>query len=236
MAKLPPDPSLLLPSDTLPGSQERMQLMTLRAAAGLPVLLPGDLIQEEGRFVRHIQARNSLVVTGPTVEYERDVDVPCEYDGRIKTKRGQIVWTEADWEGPLDKLCRRIEGKEAAKDVWGEWKQEQDARKKSKVNEPLAMPKAKEGAKVERVSGKFDPEEAAPLTCELSAKQVMPLADLLKEARRKAKKSMRQVEREAGVSQTYLSHLEHGERKRPSLPVLIALAKCYGVSLDYFSN
>jgi transcriptional regulator with XRE-family HTH domain len=58
----------------------------------------------------------------------------------------------------------------------------------------------------------------------------MELGTELKAARRRAKLSLRDVERRAGISNGYLSLIESGQVKQPAPRFLHALAGVYGVS------
>lgn len=55
----------------------------------------------------------------------------------------------------------------------------------------------------------------------------------LKRARNKAGKSLREVEEETGISNSYLSLIENNHRD-PSIKILQTLADYYGVDLTYF--
>ncbi len=59
----------------------------------------------------------------------------------------------------------------------------------------------------------------------------LPLAEWLRDLRRRRGLSLREVERATGnaVSNVYLSQLETGRRADPNPRVLVALAKAYGV-------
>ncbi len=54
----------------------------------------------------------------------------------------------------------------------------------------------------------------------------------LRTAREAAEMSLRQVERETGVSNAYLSQLESDRIKEPSPNVLFRLTECYGADYD----
>jgi len=57
------------------------------------------------------------------------------------------------------------------------------------------------------------------------------LAQLLKSSRQSAALSLRNVEKQTGISNAYLSQLENGRTRNPSPHVLSKLARVYGV--DY---
>jgi HTH-type transcriptional regulator, competence development regulator len=57
------------------------------------------------------------------------------------------------------------------------------------------------------------------------------LAPLLKSSRQSAALSLRNVEKQTGISNAYLSQLENGKTRNPSPHVLSKLAHAYGV--DY---
>lgn len=58
----------------------------------------------------------------------------------------------------------------------------------------------------------------------------MTLGEVLRDARGRAKLSLRDVEREVGVSNGHLSLVESGAVRSPSPNILDALARLYGVS------
>lgn len=64
----------------------------------------------------------------------------------------------------------------------------------------------------------------------------MPLAETLRRLRRLSGKTLRQVERECGISNAYLSQLEGGTpanpAPNPSPQKLHKLAECYGVPYE----
>jgi transcriptional regulator with XRE-family HTH domain len=56
------------------------------------------------------------------------------------------------------------------------------------------------------------------------------LGRYLRKLRKQANKSLRQVQREAGISASYLASIENGDRKIPRQRFLERLAECYGRS------
>jgi len=58
------------------------------------------------------------------------------------------------------------------------------------------------------------------------------LADELRRIRGIRNKSLRQVEKETGISNAYLSQMERGEAANPSPSKLHALAQCYEVPYE----
>src|SRR5262245_50533973 len=59
-----------------------------------------------------------------------------------------------------------------------------------------------------------------------------PLGKYLQDLRESAGFTLRQVEEASGVSNAYLSQLEHGRISKPSPHVLHKLAKTYGISYE----
>ena len=57
------------------------------------------------------------------------------------------------------------------------------------------------------------------------------LAERLSSARADARLSLRDVEKQTGISKANLSKLERGIHKNPTLDTLTALAGCYGVTV-----
>jgi len=57
------------------------------------------------------------------------------------------------------------------------------------------------------------------------------LAERLSSARADARLSLRDVEKQTGVSQGNLSKMESGQQTNPTLNTLTALAGCYGVTV-----
>jgi transcriptional regulator with XRE-family HTH domain len=60
--------------------------------------------------------------------------------------------------------------------------------------------------------------------------------DFLRNLRQERGLTLRQVEREARVSNAYLSQIERGERGIPNMRVLERLAKAYGVSVTVLAE
>lgn len=56
--------------------------------------------------------------------------------------------------------------------------------------------------------------------------------EFLKRIRENRKKTLREVEQEAGVSNAYLSQVERGKRNIPTIKILNKLAKVYGVPVS----
>lgn len=55
---------------------------------------------------------------------------------------------------------------------------------------------------------------------------------ILKELRRKNKLTLREVETKTGISNSYLSQLENGLIKNPSIHIICELAKLYNVTVN----
>lgn len=55
---------------------------------------------------------------------------------------------------------------------------------------------------------------------------------VIKKAREERKLSLREVEKEAGISYAYLHQLESGKRGIPKIEVLYALSKLYGLPVE----
>jgi len=64
----------------------------------------------------------------------------------------------------------------------------------------------------------------------MSTWEIMTLGELLKESRHRAEMSLRDVERETGISNGYLSLMESDRVKGPSPRFLKQLADAYGVA------
>jgi transcriptional regulator with XRE-family HTH domain len=62
----------------------------------------------------------------------------------------------------------------------------------------------------------------------------MEIGEKLRLARKVLRLSLRDVERETGVSNSYLSQLETGKIKDPSFRVMMTLIKFYNLSVDDF--
>ena len=62
----------------------------------------------------------------------------------------------------------------------------------------------------------------------------LSLGRKLKKAREMAKMSLRKVAEKTRISYSYLSNIENGRRKNPSMEVLRTLAKLYNVDITYF--
>ena len=60
--------------------------------------------------------------------------------------------------------------------------------------------------------------------------------EYLKKLRDERKMSLYDVEREAKISNAYLSQVERGIRNVPSIKILSRLAKTYGVSVDLLTS
>ncbi|MCK4260732.1 MAG: helix-turn-helix domain-containing protein [Halanaerobiales bacterium] len=61
----------------------------------------------------------------------------------------------------------------------------------------------------------------------------MTLGERLKQARKQKELTLVQVENLTGISQSYLSKIERGQRKKPSLELISELAKLYNVDLNW---
>lgn len=62
----------------------------------------------------------------------------------------------------------------------------------------------------------------------------MTLGQKLKALRKKNNKSLRQVQKQTGISNSYLSELENDRKENPSMDILKKLADLYEVDLSYF--
>jgi HTH-type transcriptional regulator, competence development regulator len=60
----------------------------------------------------------------------------------------------------------------------------------------------------------------------------MTLGELLSTCRELKRLSLRNVEKKTGISNAYISQLETGKAKNPSLRDAAALAKCYGITVQ----
>lgn len=60
--------------------------------------------------------------------------------------------------------------------------------------------------------------------------------EYLKKLRKDCKLTLRDVETRTGISNGYLSQVETGERKHPSVPVLKKIADAYGVPVSSFTE
>ena len=61
-------------------------------------------------------------------------------------------------------------------------------------------------------------------------------AHYLRSIREKKGLTLQDVAEKTNLSKSYINRIENGERKAPSLPVIEALAKCFGVSVAELSN
>ena len=60
--------------------------------------------------------------------------------------------------------------------------------------------------------------------------------EFIKELRIDRKLTLREVEKNAKISNAYLSQVERGERGTPTMKILVKLAKVYGVPVSALSN
>lgn len=60
--------------------------------------------------------------------------------------------------------------------------------------------------------------------------------NFLKELRLDRKMTLRDVEKQAKVSNAYLSQVERGERGTPTMKILVKLAEVYGIPVSTLSN
>ena len=58
---------------------------------------------------------------------------------------------------------------------------------------------------------------------------LVPLSKVVRSLRKARDMTQERLARKAGISQAYLSQLEAGDRKNPSLPTLKKLARAFGV-------
>lgn len=65
---------------------------------------------------------------------------------------------------------------------------------------------------------------------------MVPLKDIIKFYREKNKISKSKLAREIGVSPSYITMLENGEKKNPSLEIKIRIARTLGIPLNELSN
>lgn len=63
----------------------------------------------------------------------------------------------------------------------------------------------------------------------------MTLPDRLKQIRKSARATQKQVAERVGINSDQLSNYECG-RNQPTIPILIAIADYYGVTLDYLTG
>ena len=61
------------------------------------------------------------------------------------------------------------------------------------------------------------------------------MSNILKEYRSRSGLTLRQVEESTGISNAYLSQLENGKIKNPSIQTIYALSKLYSVSIEQFA-
>lgn len=64
----------------------------------------------------------------------------------------------------------------------------------------------------------------------------MRLAKELKRIRLEKRMSVQDASSLIGITKQYLNYIESGKRKNISFIIMVRIAECYGVSLDYLAN